>query len=70
MEIKKVGVVGCGLMGSGIAQTAASAGFETTVREVSHDLIQKGFASIEKSLERFNNFIAISFLQRLAGCLN
>src|SRR5947207_5068644 len=53
MEIKKVGVLGCGLMGSGIAQTAAMAGFETTVREVSQDLIAKGFASIEKSLERF-----------------
>ena len=43
MEIKKVGVLGCGLMGSGIAQTAAMAGFETTVREVSDDLIQKGW---------------------------
>jgi 3-hydroxybutyryl-CoA dehydrogenase len=53
MEIKKVGVLGCGLMGSGIAQTAAMAGFEVTVREVSEDLLQKGFASIEKSLERF-----------------
>ena len=53
MAIKKVGVLGCGLMGAGIAQTAASAGFETTVREVSEELIQKGFAAIEKSLERF-----------------
>jgi len=53
MEIKKDGVLGCGLMGSGIAQTAASAGFETTVREVSEELLQKGFAAIEKSLERF-----------------
>lgn len=53
MEIKKVGVLGCGLMGAGIAQTAASAGFETTVREVSDELLQKGFAAIEKSLERF-----------------
>src|SRR5437867_3932304 len=53
MEIRKVGVLGCGLMGAGIAQTAASAGFETTVREVSEELIQKGFAAIEKSLERF-----------------
>jgi len=53
MEIKKVGVLGCGLMGSGIAQTAASAGFETTVREVSPELIQKGFTSIERSLEKF-----------------
>jgi len=40
-------------MGSGIAQTAASAGFETTVREVTEELLQKGFASIEKVLERF-----------------
>ena len=53
MEIKKVGVLGCGLMGSGIAQTAASAGFETVVREVSDDLIQKGFSGIEKSLAKF-----------------
>jgi 3-hydroxybutyryl-CoA dehydrogenase len=53
MEIRKVGVLGCGLMGAGIAQTAASAGFETTVREVSDELLQKGFAAIEKSLERF-----------------
>jgi len=53
MEIKKVGVLGCGLMGSGIAQTAASAGYETIVREVSDDLITKGFGGIEKSLAKF-----------------
>ena len=53
MEIKKVGVLGCGLMGSGIAQTAASAGFVTVVKEVSDELIQKGFSGIEKSLAKF-----------------
>jgi 3-hydroxybutyryl-CoA dehydrogenase len=53
MDIKKVGVLGCGLMGSGIAQVAASAGFETVVREVSDDLIQRGFSGIDKSLSRF-----------------
>jgi 3-hydroxybutyryl-CoA dehydrogenase len=53
MEIKKVGVLGCGLMGSGIAQTAASAGFVTVVREVSDEVCQRGFAGIEKSLARF-----------------
>jgi len=53
MEIRKVGVLGCGLMGSGIAQTAATAGFQTVVREVSDDLISKGFAGIEKSLAKF-----------------
>jgi 3-hydroxybutyryl-CoA dehydrogenase len=53
MEIRKVGVLGCGLMGAGIAQVAASAGFETVVREVSDDLIAKGFGGIEKSLAKF-----------------
>ena len=53
MEIKKVGVLGCGLMGAGIAQVAASAGFETVVKEVSDDFIAKGFGGIEKSLAKF-----------------
>ncbi|HJU61743.1 MAG TPA: 3-hydroxyacyl-CoA dehydrogenase family protein [Candidatus Binatia bacterium] len=53
MEIRKVGVLGCGLMGSGIAQVSASAGFETVVKEVSDELIQKGFTGIEKSLAKF-----------------
>ena len=53
MEIKKVGVLGCGLMGSGIAQVAATAGFETVVKEVSDDLINKGFGGVEKSLAKF-----------------
>jgi 3-hydroxybutyryl-CoA dehydrogenase len=53
MEIKQVGVLGCGLMGSGIAQTAATAGFEIIVREISDDLIIRGFAGIDKSLARF-----------------
>jgi 3-hydroxybutyryl-CoA dehydrogenase len=53
MEIRKVGVLGCGLMGSGIAQVAATAGFETVVKEVSEDLIARGFSGIEKSLAKF-----------------
>ena len=53
MEFRKVGVLGCGLMGAGIAQVAASAGFETVVREVSEELIKKGFSGIEKSLAKF-----------------
>lgn len=53
MEIRKVGVLGCGLMGSGIAQVSATAGFDTVVKEVSEDLITKGFGGIEKSLARF-----------------
>jgi 3-hydroxybutyryl-CoA dehydrogenase len=53
MEIRKVGVLGCGLMGAGIAQVAATAGFETVVREVSDELINKGFGGIDKSLAKF-----------------
>lgn len=64
MEIKKVGVLGCGLMGSGIAQVAASAGFPTVVREVSEDLIKKGFTGIEKSLSRFAEKGTITAEQR------
>lgn len=52
MTIQKVGVVGCGLMGSGIAQTCAAAGFPTVVREVSQELIDRGFKGIEKNLAR------------------
>ncbi|MGB2678629.1 MAG: 3-hydroxybutyryl-CoA dehydrogenase [Candidatus Acidiferrum sp.] len=52
MAIQKVGVVGCGLMGSGIAQVSAQAGFQTVVREVSGDLVEKGLKGIEKNLAR------------------
>jgi 3-hydroxybutyryl-CoA dehydrogenase len=53
MEIRKVGVLGCGLMGSGIAQVSATAGFDTVVKEMSEELIAKGFGGIEKSLAKF-----------------
>lgn len=46
MAIRKVGVVGCGLMGGGIAQTCAQAGYETVVREVNQQLLDKGMARI------------------------
>jgi 3-hydroxybutyryl-CoA dehydrogenase len=52
MAIEKVGVVGCGLMGSGIAQVAANAGLQVTVREVSPQLVEKGLQSIDKNLQR------------------
>jgi 3-hydroxybutyryl-CoA dehydrogenase len=53
MEISKVGVLGCGLMGSGIAQTAASAGCDVVVREVTDELCERGFRGIDKSLAKF-----------------
>jgi 3-hydroxybutyryl-CoA dehydrogenase len=52
MPIEKVGVVGCGLMGAGIAQVAAQAGCQVIVREVSQQLVDKGLQSIEKNLGR------------------
>ncbi len=52
MEIRHVGVVGCGLMGSGIAQVVATAGFETTVVEANQQLCDRGLSNIEKGLER------------------
>jgi 3-hydroxybutyryl-CoA dehydrogenase len=53
MEIRKVGVLGCGLMGSGIAQVSATAGFDVAVLEVEQRFLDKGFAGIEKSLAKF-----------------
>ena len=66
MEIRKVGVLGCGLMGAGIAQVAATAGFETVVKEVSDELIAKGFGGIEKSLAKFAEKGTITSDQQLA----
>jgi 3-hydroxybutyryl-CoA dehydrogenase len=52
-EIRNVGVLGCGLMGSGIAQVAAMAGYKTTVRDVAQPFLDKGRAGIGKSLDKF-----------------
>jgi 3-hydroxybutyryl-CoA dehydrogenase len=52
VSIERVGVVGCGLMGSGIAEVAARAGRDVTVREMSADLLRVGRGRIEKSMER------------------
>ena len=51
MQIKTVGVLGCGLMGSGIAQVCAAAGYKTIVREVDDAFLQKGLGRIKKFLE-------------------
>jgi 3-hydroxybutyryl-CoA dehydrogenase len=50
MELKQIGVVGCGLMGSGIAEVCARAGYQVTVREINEALLQKGLGHIQKSL--------------------
>jgi 3-hydroxybutyryl-CoA dehydrogenase len=53
MTIKKVGVLGCGLMGSGIAQVSAVAGYDVIVLEQEQRFLDKGFAGIDKSLAKF-----------------
>ncbi len=52
MTIKKVGVLGCGLMGSGIAEVAAKAGYVTVVREVNEEFLGKGLSKIQGSLAK------------------
>jgi 3-hydroxybutyryl-CoA dehydrogenase len=75
MEIKRVGVLGCGLMGSGIAQVSATAGFDVIVLEVDQKFIEKGFAAIRKSLEKLAakgtvTESADKILSRLKGTTN
>ena len=52
MKIRKVGVLGAGLMGSGIAEVSARAGYDTRVREVSDELAARGMARIEASFAK------------------
>ena len=52
MAIKNVAVLGCGLMGSGIAQVCAQAGRDVTVIEVADEFLKKGMAGIDKQLSR------------------
>jgi len=52
MEIKRVGVVGCGLMGSGISQVCAQSGYQVVVSEINDELLNKGLASISLFLTR------------------
>ena len=52
MEIKKTGVVGCGIMGSGIAQVCAQSGYQVVVSDINDNLLNKGLASIDKILSR------------------
>lgn len=52
MAIEKVGVLGCGLMGSGIAQVSAQSGYDVVIREVNQELLDKGLGNIEKFLQK------------------
>lgn len=83
MAIKSVGVLGCGLMGGGIAQIAAQAGYKTIVREIDEATLQKGMKRIEgflaKSVEKgkltadkqgeiLGNLRGTTKVQDLSGC--
>ncbi len=52
MKIATVGVIGCGLMGSGIAEVCARTGYHVTVREINDEILAKGLARIESSMQR------------------
>jgi 3-hydroxybutyryl-CoA dehydrogenase len=52
MEVRRVGVLGCGLMGHGIAQVVAQAGCEVVVREIDRAALERGLGRIEKQLDR------------------
>jgi 3-hydroxybutyryl-CoA dehydrogenase len=76
LTMRKVGVVGCGLMGSGIAQTCAQSGYETTVSEVNQDVLDKGLARIHSAWDSMVSKGKISQAEadenraRLRGTLN
>lgn len=76
MAIRKVGVAGCGLMGGGIAQTCAQSGYETIVREVNQELLDKGMARINSAWEmlvskgKITQGQADEYRSRLHGTLN
>jgi 3-hydroxybutyryl-CoA dehydrogenase len=50
MELTRIGVIGCGLMGAGIVEVCARAGYDVTVREINDEFLQKGLNRIQKSL--------------------
>lgn len=75
-EIKKIGVIGAGLMGSGIAQVAAEAGLEVIMRDIDDKFIERGLEAIKKSLKislqkgRITETQAEEILGRIKGTLN
>ena len=76
MQIKKVGVVGVGIMGAGIAQVASQAGYQVIAREINEELLKKGLASINsflsKSVEkgRLSQQDKDAVMGRIQGTLN
>ncbi len=65
MEIKTLGVVGAGQMGSGIAQVASSSGLSVIMSDIQEEFLKKGVSAITKSLDRIFEEIAGSWMNRL-----
>lgn len=53
MQVKKITILGAGLMGHGICQVAAQNGFEVTLRDIKQSFLDNGFEQIKKSLCKF-----------------
>lgn len=76
MQITKIGVIGAGLMGSGIAQVAAQSGFEVNLMDIEQRFVDKGLATIEKNLKRMTEKGKIqaadadAIRSRVKGCLS
>ena len=76
MELNMIGVIGCGLMGSGIAEVCARAGYRVVVREINEDLLQHGIGRIQKSLgkavarDKISQAQADQTMERIQGTLN
>lgn len=76
MEIKKIGVIGAGIMGAGIAQVAATAGLDVTLRDIEENLVEKGLATLRKKLQQSVNKGKIShdeaaaIQSRITGTVN
>ena len=76
MDLDMIGVIGCGLMGSGIAEVCARAGYRVVVREIGEDLLQRGLGRIQKSLnkavarEKISQAQADQTMARIQGTLD
>src|SRR4030042_3250646 len=76
MKINTIGVVGCGIMGSGIAQVCAQSGYQVVVSEINDELLKKGLTSIDAVLSRSVNKGKLSpqdkesILSRIKGTTN
>jgi hypothetical protein len=71
MEIQRIGIIGVGLMGAGIAEVCARTGYDTLVREINDEFLAKGLERIEASMQTAVNHGKLTpadLMQHAAGC--